>query len=126
MVIADNFALAEDIAPAVLVLSRPDDFSDVVLASAVLAPVRAALPKTKIFLLIREEFAGLFREHHALDGLILLAPDETLRSLAKNSKPCTQTRSRTSRFRILSPMPQSLRKCATLPRSRAMRGARAA
>ncbi len=86
MVIADNFALAEDIAPAVLVLSRPDDFSDVVLASAVLAPVRAALPNTKIFLLIREEFAGLFREHHALDGLILLAPDETLRSLAKKLK----------------------------------------
>lgn len=86
MVIADNFAFAENIAPSVLVLSRPDDFSDVVLASAVLAPVRKALPKTKIFLLIREEFAGIFQEHHALDGLILLAPDETLRSLAKKLK----------------------------------------
>ena len=86
MVTADDFTFAEDISPDVLVLSRPDGFSDVVLASAVLAPVRAALPGSKIFFLIREEFAGLFRDHPALDGLILLEENDGLRSLAKKLK----------------------------------------
>ena len=72
MVTADDSTFAENISPNVLVLSRPDGFADVVLASAVLAPVRKALPDTKIFLLIREKYAGLFCNHPAIDGLIFL------------------------------------------------------
>ena len=72
MVTADNSTFAEDIAPDVLVLSRPDGFADVVLASAVLEPARKALPRAKIFLLIREKYAGIFCNHPALDGLIFL------------------------------------------------------
>lgn len=86
MVTADSSTFAEDISPNVLVLSRPDGFADVVLASAVLDPVRKTLPNTKIFLLIREKFAGLFCNHPALDGLILFDEDEGLRALAKKLK----------------------------------------
>lgn len=86
MVTADNSTFAEDISPDVLVLSRPDNFSDVVLASAVLDPVRKALPKAKIYLLIRERFAGIFHRHPAIDGLIFLDENETVRSLAKKLK----------------------------------------
>lgn len=86
MVTADNSTFAADISPNVLVLSRPDGFADVVLASAVLAPARKALPDAKIFLLIREEFSGLFCNHPALDGLIFVNEDEGLRALAKKLK----------------------------------------
>lgn len=83
MVTADNATFAKDISPEVLVLSRPDGFSDVVLASAVLEPVRRTLPKTKIFLLVRSAFAGLFRNHPSIDGLILFDEKSSLRDLAK-------------------------------------------
>ena len=86
MVTADNSTFAEDIAPDVLVLSRPDGFADVVLASAVLEPARKALPRAKIFLLIREKYAGIFCNHPALDGLIFLDEAAGLRALAKNER----------------------------------------
>ena len=86
MVTADDFTFAEDIAPDVLVLSRPDGFADVVLASAVLKPVREALPDAKIFLLVREEFAGLFRDHPALDGVIRFGAEDGVRAVAKKLK----------------------------------------
>lgn len=86
MVTADNSTFAEDIAPDVLVLSRPDGFADVVLASAVLEPARKALPHAKIFLLIREKYAGIFCNHPALDGLIFLDEAAGLRALAKKLK----------------------------------------
>ena len=86
MVTADNSTFAEDIAPDVLVLSRPDGFADVVLASAVLEPARKALPRAKIFLLIREKYAGIFCNHPALDGLIFLDEAAGLRALAKKLK----------------------------------------
>jgi len=69
--------------PRVLVLSRPDDFASVVLASSVLAPAKKALPDTEIFLLVREEFAGIFYEHPALSGVIAWEKSDDENSLAK-------------------------------------------
>lgn len=86
MVTADDSSFAADISPEVLVLSRPDDFAGVVLASSVLAPVRKALPTAKIYLLIREEFAGIFYDHPAIDGLIFVDEEAGLRDLAKKLK----------------------------------------
>lgn len=86
MVTADSSSFAEDISPNVLVLSRPDGLADVVLASAVLEPTRKALPQAKIFLLVRSAFAGLFRNHPALDGVIPLDESAGLRDLAKKLK----------------------------------------
>ena len=86
MVTADDSTFAENISPNVLVLSRPDGFADVVLASAVLAPVRKALPDTKIILLIREKYAGLFCNHPAIDGLIFFDEEKGLRALVRQFK----------------------------------------
>lgn len=77
---------AEKVTPKSLVLSRPDGFSSVVLASAVLEPARQALPNTKLYLLIREDFAGLFCNHPALDGVIFLDEKAGLRALARQFK----------------------------------------
>lgn len=82
MVAMDNNRSPAD-APAVLVLSRPDDFASVVLASAALFPTKNALPDTKIYLLVREEFAGLFHKHPALEGVIALEETDDEFSLAK-------------------------------------------
>ena len=78
--------LRQDIKPKALVISRPDSLYDVVLASVVLAPVRAVLPKTRIFLLVDEKFAALFVNHPQLDGIFTIAPDTTAESLANNFK----------------------------------------
>lgn len=86
MVSADKGVFAEDISPKVLVLSRPDGFADVILASAVLEPTRRTLPDTKIYLLVREKFAGLFWNHPSIDGLILFDESAGLRCLAKKLK----------------------------------------
>lgn len=83
MVTADESAFVADVSTSVLVLSRPDNFSGVVLASAVLESVRKTLPKTKIYLLLREEFAGIFHNHPAIDGLIFIDETAGLRTLAR-------------------------------------------
>lgn len=83
MVTADNSTFVADISTDVLVLSRPDGYSGVVLASSVLDSVRKALPNTKIYLLLREEFAGIFHNHPSVDGLIFIDEAAGLRDLAK-------------------------------------------
>lgn len=74
------------VVPEVLVLSRPDELASVVLASAVLEPTRKALPNTKLYLLVREQFAGLFCDHPALDGIIFFDEKHGLRALVKQLK----------------------------------------
>lgn len=73
----------ENAAPRSLVLSSPGDLASALLASAVLAPARAALPNTKIFLLVQEKFAGIFKNHRAIDGLVLFSETDDADALAK-------------------------------------------
>lgn len=77
---------AQDIKPNAIVLSRPDELSGVLFASIALAPARESLPKTRIFLLIREKFAALFVNHPQLDGIFTIAPDTSVEELASDFK----------------------------------------
>lgn len=74
------------IKPKTLVIARPDDFASAILASAVLAPAREALPDTRIFLLIQEKYAPLYVDHPALDGIFTVSDDSTAEELAGHFK----------------------------------------
>lgn len=75
-----------EIKPKTLVIARPDDFASAVLASAVLAPTRKALPQTRIFLLIHAKYAPLYVDHPALDGIFTISDDSTPEELAAHFK----------------------------------------
>lgn len=75
-----------ELKPKALVIARPDDFASAVLASSVLEPTRAALPQTRIFLLIHAKYAPLYVNHPALDGIFTVSDDSTAEELASHFK----------------------------------------
>ncbi len=76
-----------DVLPSALVISRPENFSDSVLASVVLKPARKTLPaETKIFLLVHKRFAPLYVNHPDLDGIFAYSEETTAEELATHFK----------------------------------------
>lgn len=77
-----NVGELPSLAPQALVVSQPAEFASVVLASSVLAPLRAAQPGARLYLLIQEKFAPLFVDHPSLDGIFTISPESTSDELA--------------------------------------------